>query len=55
MEVTSPPGVSYQVEPVTLNDLHEQQAIADAFYAAKLLPKRINAQQVGSWQPEQNQ
>ncbi|WP_130831687.1 aliphatic sulfonate ABC transporter substrate-binding protein [[Erwinia] mediterraneensis] len=46
---------SYQVEPVTLNDLHEQQAIADAFYAAKLLPKRINAQQVGSWQPEQNQ
>lgn len=44
---------SYQVEPVKLTDLHEQQAIADAFYEAKLLPERINAREVGSWQPQQ--
>ncbi|ADU72767.1 aliphatic sulfonate ABC transporter substrate-binding protein [Pantoea sp. At-9b] len=43
---------SYQVEPVKRSDLAEQQKIADAFYAAKLLPKRIDAQDVGTWQPE---
>ncbi|ERK18633.1 ABC-type nitrate/sulfonate/bicarbonate transport system [Pantoea sp. AS-PWVM4] len=42
---------SYQIEPVKSSDLSEQQKIADAFYAAKLLPKRIDAQDVGIWQP----
>ncbi|MDO6406859.1 aliphatic sulfonate ABC transporter substrate-binding protein [Pantoea phytobeneficialis] len=42
---------SYQIEPVKSSDLSEQQKIADAFYAAKLLPKRIDAQDVGTWQP----
>ena len=43
---------SYQIEPVKSSDLSEQQKIADAFYDAKLLPKRIDAQDVGTWQPE---
>ncbi|WP_244563454.1 hypothetical protein [Pantoea rodasii] len=42
---------SYQIEPVKKSDLAEQQKIADAFYQAKLLPKAIDAQDVGTWQP----
>ena len=42
---------SYQVEPVKKSDLAEQQTIADAFYDAKLLPKRIDAQVPATWQP----
>ncbi|KHJ67936.1 ABC transporter substrate-binding protein [Pantoea rodasii] len=42
---------SYDIEPVKKSDLVEQQKIADAFYQAKLLPKEINAQDVGTWQP----
>ncbi len=42
---------SYQIEPVTMGDLKEQQKIADAFYQAKLLPKPIDAQAVNTWQP----
>lgn len=42
---------SYDIEPVEKTDLAEQQKIADAFYNAKLLPKPINAQAVGTWQP----
>ncbi|KNC07393.1 ABC transporter substrate-binding protein [Pantoea sp. RIT-PI-b] len=42
---------SYDIEPVQKTDLAEQQKIADAFYNAKLLPKPINAQAVGTWQP----
>ncbi|WP_416414788.1 aliphatic sulfonate ABC transporter substrate-binding protein [Pantoea sp. App145] len=42
---------SYQIEPVHISNLAEQQKIADAFYDAKLLPKRINASDVGTWQP----
>ncbi|MEZ3500682.1 aliphatic sulfonate ABC transporter substrate-binding protein [Pantoea sp. KPR_PJ] len=45
---------SYQVEAVTKSDLAEQQTIADAFYHAKLLPKRINAQAPATWQPTTN-
>lgn len=41
---------SYQIEPVKKSDLAEQQKIADAFFDAKLLPKRIDAQDVGVWQ-----
>lgn len=42
---------SYAIEPVKKTDLAEQQKIADAFYNAKLLPKPINAEDVGTWQP----
>jgi len=42
---------SYQVEPVKKSDLAEQQTIADAFYDAKLLPTRIDAQAPATWQP----
>ena len=42
---------SYQVEPVKKSDLAEQQIIADAFYDAKLLPTRIDAQAPAVWQP----
>jgi sulfonate transport system substrate-binding protein len=42
---------SYDIEPVNKGDLSEQQKIADAFYNAKLLPKAINAEDVGTWQP----
>ncbi|MBY4840211.1 aliphatic sulfonate ABC transporter substrate-binding protein [Pantoea sp. DY-15] len=42
---------SYAIEPVKKTDLVEQQKIADAFYNAKLLPKPINAADVGTWQP----
>lgn len=42
---------SYRIEPVQKRDLAEQQKIADAFFDAKLLPKRIDAQNVGTWQP----
>ncbi|MCU5771744.1 aliphatic sulfonate ABC transporter substrate-binding protein [Erwiniaceae bacterium BAC15a-03b] len=42
---------SYQIEPVKKSDLAEQQKIADAFFDAKLLPKRIDAQDVATWEP----
>jgi sulfonate transport system substrate-binding protein len=45
---------SYDIEPVKQSDLSEQQKIADAFYHAKLLPKPINAEDVGTWQPSNN-
>lgn len=37
---------SYEVRPVAPSALTEQQRIADAFFAEKLLPKKINAQDV---------
>ncbi|WP_437879544.1 aliphatic sulfonate ABC transporter substrate-binding protein [Pseudomonas sp. LRF_L74] len=43
---------SYQVETVSPGDLGEQQKIADAFFAAGLLPKKVNATDVHTWQPE---
>lgn len=38
---------SYEVRPVTLSGLAEQQKIADAFLNEKLLPKRVDAQALG--------
>ncbi len=42
---------SYQVEPVQADQLGEQQKIADAFLAAKLLPKAVDAHDVQIWKP----
>lgn len=42
---------SYQVQPVTLEQLGEQQQIADAFFKAGLLPKAVDARAVQTWQP----
>jgi sulfonate transport system substrate-binding protein len=42
---------SYEVRPVAPSALTEQQRIADAFYAEKLLPKKINAQDVALFKP----
>lgn len=42
---------SYQVEPVKADQLGEQQKIADAFFAAGLLPKAVDAKDVGIWAP----
>jgi len=42
---------SYQVQPVTIDQLGEQQKIADAFFKAGLLPKAVDAQDVQTWKP----
>ena len=42
---------SYQVQPVTLDQLGEQQKIADAFFKAGLLPKAVDAKDVQTWKP----
>ena len=42
---------SYLVQPVTLEQLGEQQKIADAFFKAGLLPKAVDAKAVQTWQP----
>ncbi|EJF71155.1 putative phosphorous compounds metabolism-like protein [Pseudomonas sp. Ag1] len=42
---------SYEVQPVTLDQLGEQQKIADAFFKAGLLPKAVDAQDVQVWKP----
>jgi sulfonate transport system substrate-binding protein len=42
---------SYLVEPVQADQLGEQQKIADAFFAAKLLPKAVDARDVEIWKP----
>src|SRR5476649_1088121 len=42
---------SYEVQPVTVEQLGEQQKIADAFFKAGLLPKAVDAQDVQTWQP----
>ncbi|MDE1168335.1 MAG: aliphatic sulfonate ABC transporter substrate-binding protein [Pseudomonas sp.] len=42
---------SYQVVPVKANELGEQQSIADAFFAAGLLPKAVDASTIGIWHP----
>ena len=42
---------SYQVEPVNADQLGEQQKIADAFFAAGLLPKAVDAKDVEIWKP----
>ncbi|WPP01937.1 aliphatic sulfonate ABC transporter substrate-binding protein [Pseudomonas sp. HR96] len=42
---------TYQVQPVMADGLSEQQKIADAFFAAGLLPKAVDARDVGIWAP----
>lgn len=42
---------SYQVQPVKADQLDEQQKIADAFFAAGLLPKAVDAHDVEAWKP----
>ncbi|MFJ3371676.1 aliphatic sulfonate ABC transporter substrate-binding protein [Pseudomonas sp. NPDC086251] len=42
---------SYQVQPVKGDQLGEQQKIADAFFAAGLLPKAVDAKDVDIWKP----
>ncbi|MEP9366692.1 aliphatic sulfonate ABC transporter substrate-binding protein [Xanthobacter sp. VNH20] len=42
---------SYQVGAVTRAGLAEQQKIADAFFAEGLFPKKVDAADVGIWQP----
>lgn len=43
---------SYAVRPVTPQNIAEQQKIADAFLAEKLLPRRINAVNVALFKPQ---
>ncbi|MGX0890753.1 sulfonate transport system substrate-binding protein [Pseudomonas sp. ADAK2 TE3594] len=42
---------SYQIQPVKADQLGEQQKIADAFFAAGLLPKAVDAHDVEIWKP----
>lgn len=42
---------SYDVQPATLEGLEEQQRIADAFFAADILPVEVDTQDVNTWQP----
>ncbi|MDO7896230.1 aliphatic sulfonate ABC transporter substrate-binding protein [Pseudomonas citrulli] len=42
---------SYQVQPVNAAQLDEQQKIADAFFAAGLLPKTVDAHDAQVWTP----
>lgn len=42
---------SYEVRAVVVNALGEQQKIADAFFSAGLLPKKVNATDVAIWKP----
>jgi len=42
---------SYDVRAVVVNALGEQQRIADAFFDAGLLPKKVNATDVSIWKP----
>jgi sulfonate transport system substrate-binding protein len=42
---------SYDVRAVLPSALQEQQRIADTFFAEKLLPKKINAQEVSLFKP----
>ncbi|MDO9434456.1 aliphatic sulfonate ABC transporter substrate-binding protein [Hydrogenophaga sp.] len=43
---------SYAVRPVTPQNIVEQQKIADAFLAEKLLPRRVNATDVALFKPQ---
>ncbi len=42
---------SYDVQPVKLDNLDEQQRIADAFYREGLLPKPVDARAVSVFEP----
>ncbi len=45
---------SYDVEPVDPHALGDQQAIADTFYEAKLIPRTIDAAAVRIWRPRES-
>ncbi len=45
---------SYAVKPVEKQGLGEQQSIADTFFEAGLIPKRIDATAVRIWHPREN-
>ena len=42
---------SYDVQPVDASAMGEQQKIADAFYAAGVVPRKLDTSQVPVWQP----
>jgi sulfonate transport system substrate-binding protein len=42
---------NYEVRAVVANALGEQQRIADTFFAAGLLPKKVNTTDVAIWKP----
>ena len=42
---------TYDVTPVARGELGEQQAIADTFHEAKLIPQKLDATAVKIWQP----
>lgn len=42
---------TYEVTPVVRAELGEQQAIADTFHEARLIPRRLDATGVRIWQP----
>ncbi|WP_297845276.1 aliphatic sulfonate ABC transporter substrate-binding protein [Pseudomonas sp.] len=43
---------SYDIVPVKVDDLAEQQRIADTYYAAKLIPKPLNVTEINIWAPK---
>jgi sulfonate transport system substrate-binding protein len=43
---------SYDIVPVKLDDLAEQQRIADTYYAAKLIPKPLKVGDITLWAPK---
>ena len=43
---------SYDIIPVKVADLAEQQRIADTYYAAKLIPKPLNINDITVWTPK---
>ncbi len=43
---------SYDIIPVKLDELAEQQRIADTYYAAKLIPKPLKISGINVWTPK---
>jgi sulfonate transport system substrate-binding protein len=43
---------SYDIVPVRVNDLAEQQRIAETYYAAKLIPKPLKVSDITVWAPK---
>ena len=43
---------SYDIVPVKVDELAEQQRIADTYYAAKLTPKPLNVADIAVWTPK---
>jgi sulfonate transport system substrate-binding protein len=43
---------SYDIVPVKVDELAEQQRIADTYYAAKLTPKPLNVSDIAVWTPK---